>query len=455
MTDTNRRIFQFLMATILIVALSMPLFNAPGVEAYETEDLRIINLHPNHDGGGQHFMNTVQENPGDESGTNITWSYGWLEDGDIVDDDLKEGLYIKGTAHEGKIVRVKSLRIHYPSLTGQTQVTMELIDDSKVIADVTETLDGTWLGGESKDDWDLEFREGANSHVFDKGDTLSLRMRSTESVDVDYQSGNARLELYAHQITLVEDIHVEDVNGKDMKGEYFIPKLPDELAIAHIWGIVGDALSYRDVESASITIKDPDGENVVENDSMILTPINDTWVRFDYNWSYSDDMVNENDAGTYDFTVYVHDQNAHDYPYSDSLKMNKYGAYIIEEEGEDLSKSGSAGENVLYRFQVYNAGLIADNINITHDELSGGWEATFDKDSVSPDPGEYDTVTMNVTIPLSAEIKSEKLIVVTVTSESSENDPEYPIAKRSISTTTEVTPVASISVFYTKEDKDG
>ncbi len=455
MVKTKGTHMRILLIIIIVAALLMPIgFRAPNTSA-DGQEMKKINLYLLA-GSSQHYMNTVKDNPASENqAQDITWEYGWLVGGDVKDSDLKSDLYIEGTydggsAHNTVVVQ---LRVSNNNILSQVHVTLDLMDDDDVIATSgSQTIDGM----NSKETWYLPFNSGS-SHTFDKGSAIKLHLTADSNVAINYLNGDAHLEFKA-QPMFDEESHVFDVNGNDMQGQYFMPKLPGSLAKAHIWGMVSDAFTSRDISDIKISIIAPDGDKPVENDSATLQNISSEAIRFDYNWSYSDDMVNENDAGTYTIYINVTDQNGNVYSYQDSLKMSKYGVYIKGADGESLSKQASAGKYVTYHFNVYNAGLVdGDTINLAHDELSGGWTATFDKDTVTLDSGNSESVTMNVSIPSSANIGDFQTIVVSATSQKSTEDDQYPNAEASITTTTKVSPTADISVFFSQDDqsKDG
>lgn len=456
MVETRETHMRILLIVIIVAALLMPVGIRAPSSSGEEQEMKKINLYLKHD-NTNYYMNSVKENPGNDNGvTDISWTYGWLVSGDVRDTDIKETLTIVGTyqtSQPGDTVIVQ-VRVANNNLISQAHVTMELMDGDDVIATSGEQTIDTFS---SKDTWNLVFENSKTSHTFEKGSTMKIQMTSDNNVNIDYMNGEAHLEFMA-QPMFDEESHVffADNNGveRDMEGEYFMPKLPGNLGKAHIWGMVSDAFTSRDIQDIKISILAPDGDKPVENESADLHNISSVTMRFDYNWSYTDDMVNENDAGTYTIYINITDNNNNVFSYRDSLKMSKYGVYIEAASGESLSKQASAGDYVLYHFNVYNAGLVdGDTIEIAHDELGGGWTASFDKESVTLDAGDSVGVTMNVSIPASAEIGSFQTIVVSITSQKSSDDAQYPQAEDRITTTTRVSPTADISVFFKEEDE--
>jgi len=337
---------------------------------------------------------------------------------------------------------------------------MELLDNDVVIADVTETLSGGFPSGEEESFWRLSFNEnadGTDNHTFLEDHTMKVRMVTDGGqVNVDYRGGDAHVEFWTNQI-VDEEFHVQDVHGNDKFGMEFIPKYPEEsgLGIAHIWGSFMDSFTYRDIENIQITIEGPD-------DMFYPDPIapehqsSDDSVAFHFNWSYGEDMHGEEDAGTYYVTFEIIDQTGNNFTYVDEVRfiLSKYGVYLVLADDESDTKSGSAGSYVHFEMVVYNAGLVNDTIEFTHNDLPREWEAGIDPEQVILNSEEFHTILLNVSIPEDAVVGESVDVYAIGTSKKSQSDPEYQEASWSRKTTTRVTGFASVTLSYREQDSD-
>jgi len=473
MKNHNQTLFHLLIASIMIISATVPmLYQAPTAEA-AGEDLHNVDLYLHSDGNGQDYMNSSKEDSpgsGDHTAvTTITWDFGWMQGNNIVDTELKNDIYIKGT-YDGLEKFFLWVDVTNPAWDGSIDVTMDLLDENEVVATVTETLDGAPLGGETRTVWEMKFHgnaDGTDHHTFIEGNTMKVRMSSPDgNVNVGYQNGDAHVEFQTNQLAEKDEenpeyreFHLEDADGRNMIGKYFTPKLPDraENREAWIWGLVMDAFTYRDIDVVYVNISHESGGNDITSGEITPEAQGDL-VRFDFNWTYGDDLTDTGDAGDYYVDIDYNDLRGNSFLYEEvfKIKITKYGAFIIEHSGESLSKGQKAGNSTEFELDVYNAGLDDDTITLATNLLSGDWEATFDKDTLNLDSGEMKTITLTVDIPDDASPGSRVTVRVTATSDNSkdENDPTYPLTEDDIDCETQVVATAAISIFFKETDSE-
>ena len=460
MKTSKNTYFHVLVTAILIASLAMPLVTqSPDVAAVGPDELRQVNLYLKHDSNTDYFMNSMQEDPaGDTQVNGVTWNYGWWT-GNVEDTEFLTDLYIEGTFNNGAEIYIE-VTITNPSWSGSVDVTMQFLDNGEVVAETTETLNGAIGGGEENSVWRLPFgpnADGSDHHTFAQGHTMAVRMTADGgNVDVDYRNGDAHVEFNTDQIH-DEDFFVWDVKGNDMYGQEFVPNYPDDsgLGIAHIWGFFTDTITFRDVDNIELIIEGPDG-------TITPDPINPESqddpraVVFHYNWSYSEVMTSEEDAGTYYVTIVVNDQSGNNITFEEELRfiMSKYGVYLVLADDESGEKNDGPGKDVTYQMIVYNAGLVSDTIEITHNILPGDWEALIEPEAVTLNMGDSETILLTVSIPGDEDVGESVEVKVTGTSTKSTEDEEYDEADDDLRTTTRVKPTAKVAIFFREQDSD-
>ncbi len=453
--------FQLFITAIVIVSFLMPMVHqAPEAAADGSDDLKQINLFLKHEGNTDYYMNSVRENPGDTTGvTEIIWDYGWWDGDDVVEGELLNDLYIEGTFSGGEEVYIE-VSVTYASISGSTDVTMQLRDNGEVIAEVTDSLSGGFPSGEENSVWRLPFTaaaDGTDHHTFLEGHTMSVRMFTDGgNVNVDYRGGDAHVEFNANQLDQ-EEFWVFDVNGNDMFGQEFAPKYPEEsgLGTAHLWGTFLDTFTHRDIDVIRITIEGP--EKTIEPDPISPQIKASGLVAFHFNWTYGDDVTNEADAGTYYVTFDIVDQSGNNFTFVEEVRfiMSKYGVYLTLEEGESADKKAGPGEYVHFNIVVHNAGLVDNDVfDLTHGDLAGDWEAVIEPTSVTLNSEQFETILLNISIPEDKPVGDSLDLKITAISQKSDEDAEYGVAKWDLRTTTRVAATARISVFFREQDSD-
>jgi len=488
MTNPENKHFQLFLTAILIVSLITPIMVfSPDAEGAEPDEMVTINMYLDHDGPDDNWMNTGDSNPADETQVSDPkiWEYGWWNGNAVADPQLLTDLYIEGTLGSGQQVLVEVI-ISYPSLTGgPVDVTMELLDNDVPIADVTETLQSGQIPYDSHTLWRLAFNENADGddhHTFDAGNTLKVRMTTDPedaSVNIDYDGGDAHLEFLANQIhhdkpeeyRYQEKFFLYDYWGNDKKGGEFIPNYPDHTGydVINFEGIFVDAFTYRDIEQegeVQLFIDAPDGRQIVINGINAQERTIDVdgedvrFVYFSHNWSYGDEIEDEDDAGTYYVTIDILDNqnppNYNNFTYKEALQfdISPYGVYMEFEDGtKKQEQQNGTGEFVHYNIRIWNAGLVDDDtISLATNTLSG-WTAEIEPESVELDSGDDETVLMNVTIPNDALVDDSAKIDVTGESQLSK-DSAYDTASDFVETTTKVSATADVKLFYRVQDSE-
>lgn len=453
--------FHVLVTALVIISFAMPLvYQSPEVAAGGPDEFRQIDLYLKHDSNTDYFMNTIQENPGDDTGvTEVTWNYGWWVTDHVEDEELLSDLTIQGTFANGAEVFIE-VRVENQALTSDVDVTMELLDNGEVIAETTETLNDFISGNNENSVWRLPFNENADEsdrHTFSLGNTISVRMTATGNVNVGYRAGDAHMEFETDQIH-DDEFKVKDVNDNDMYGQEFVPKYPAEsgLGIVHIEGYFLDTITHRDVDTIELIIEGPD-KTFTPDAFAAQSQLEPLGVVFHFNWSYSDELDSEDDAGTYYVTIIINDNSGNNITFEEELRfvMSKYGVYMALEDGEPDTQFEGPGHSVLYHMVIHNAGLVdGDTIEITLNTNLGDWTAVVDPDSLILDSPDFETIELNVTIPEDEEVFSSLEVKVTATSLLSTEDDEYGDASDNIRTTTTVKPTAKVAVFFREQDSD-
>lgn len=462
MIESKAMIRYVIIGTVMFVTLIL----LQGIESEivsgaDPDEPVVVNLYLQSRDGTDYFMNSEQDDPADDNAvTELEWEYGWWEEDHVADQELLADLYIEGTMSLGNEIYVE-LSVTNPSFTQDVDVTIQFLDNGEVIAETTETLQDLLSGSNENSVWRLPFNnnaDGPNHHTFKKDHTMSVHLTTDGgNVNVDYRNGDAHVEFITNQIE-EEEFFVEDENGNDMSDEEFIPLFPEKTGsgIAHIHGSLLDAFTYRDIASVELIIEGP-AQTITPGPIPVENRSSDDKAVFHFNWTISDDMHSEEDAGEYLVTIVIYDQNDNNFTYEKELRfiVSKYGAYIELGDGESDTKQGEAGESVYYRMVLFNVGLIDnERFDFSFPGLPEEWDAREEPTPIVLDSGDQMVIDAIIFIPESAKPGESAEVKVTATSSNSTKDPSYDEASWYQLTTTIVGIHVDIDVFYREQDSE-
>jgi uncharacterized membrane protein len=350
--------------------------------------------------------------------------------------ELDDNLVVRGIdtgvgQNKGLVARIG---VSAPSFQ-TARVTVQVLDEDRVIANKTQDVPSL----ETRWDWRLPFTSAKDSHTFIKRHDITLRVNADRNVIVRTDS-DSYLELFCE-----DHLHVnaETRDVDDRRASTFYPN--DLLDQRHVMieGDLENPFGPTDIGGVNISIKRPDGQFVVEDQSATVGDD----LNYTYDWNYASGLP----SGTYTINVTASDLQRHEFTTVITFLMGEYGVRLSA-EGEEagrITKSTTSGNPAKYTLTVLNIGGKSAQIIMDEGSPVSLWSTSFSKSNFNLAAGDDNDITFDVLPDDSLGGGNQSVYVVTATVA---NDPGMPSAKDILEVETFVRDVAAFTIFPAEPD---
>lgn len=348
---------------------------------------------------------------------------------DIPSADMEENLQVR-TIDTG-IGSNRGFEVHLTVAAGaQTAtVTLSILAGDTVIAEREREIPSA----SSRTDWRIPLLTDADHYTFSRGDSITLRVEANRNVIIrsDEQSF---LDLYCEDHL---SITTETRDVDDRKASRFYPNELQENRHIMIEGDIKDPFGSPDIGGVNITIRNPDGQYVIQDEAANVGAD----MNYTFDWAYNTGLP----SGSYTLNVTGRDLQGHEFSVVGSFIMSQYGVRIFA-EGEDggvVTDSTTPGTPAKYTLTILNIGGNRADIVLDDGDPQSLWTTSFSRKTFSLDAGRDEDVTYDVKPSSILRGGNESKFTVTVTVN---NDPSVPKASDTLEVRTFVTDEVDLQV---------
>jgi uncharacterized membrane protein len=340
---------------------------------------------------------------------------------DFISMDLEENLMVRTVDTGVGFNKGFEARLTVSTGVQGADVTVSIVDDSEVIAEREHSIPSL----DSRGEWRMPLLDDADTFTFSRNSAITLRVEANRNVIIRSDE-DSFLELYCENHL---DITQETRDVDDRRVSVFYPNDLIENRHIIIEGDVENPFGATDVAGVNISIRQPNGQYVVEDQAANVG--ND--MNYSFDWAYTTGLP----AGSYTINTTGRDLQGHEFSVVGSIIMAEYGVRIFAEDavGGIISDSTTPGTPAKYTLTILNIGGKRADIVLDEGDPIALWQTSFTRKTFSLDAGDDEDITFDVkpSATLGGGNESRYTVLVTVN-----NDPTIPKSFDSIEVLTTV-----------------